>query len=198
MKLAIIASLIAGATAFAPSQTGKASTALSAAFENELGAQPPLGFWDPLGLVADGDQARFDRLRYTEIKHGRISMLAVVGYLVTKAGIRLPGDISLDGTKFSDIPSGFAALDAVPSFGLTQIAFFIGILEVCFMLDRGSGEFVGDFRNGWIDFGWDKFDEETKLKKRAIELNQGRAAQMGILALMVHEKLGVSILPGGV
>jgi hypothetical protein len=66
------------------------------------------------------------------------------------------------------------------------------------MLDRGSGEFVGDFRNGWIDFGWDKFDEETKLKKRAIELNQGRAAQMGILALMVHEKLGVSILPGGV
>ena len=197
MKLAIVASLIAGAAAFAPSQTSKASTALSAAFENELGAQPPLGFWDPLGLVADGDQARFDRLRYTEIKHGRIAMLAVVGYLVTKAGIRLPGLISFDGTKFSDIPSGFAALDAVPKFGLTQIAFFIGILELGFMIDRG-GEFVGDFRNGFIDFGWDSFDEETKLKKRAIELNQGRAAQMGILALMVHEKLGVSILPGGV
>jgi len=41
----------------------------------------------------------------------------------------------------------------------------------------------------------DSFDDETKYKKRAIELNQGRAAQMGILALMVHEKLGVSILP---
>ena len=26
-------------------------------------------------------------------------------------------------------------------------------------------------------------------RKRAIELNNGRAAQMGILALMVHEKL---------
>ena len=26
--------------------------------------------------------------------------------------------------------------------------------------------------------------------KRAIELNQGRAAQMGLLGLMVHEKLG--------
>lgn len=34
--------------------------------------------------------------------------------------------------------------------------------------------------------------------KRAVELNQGRAAQMGILALMVHEKLGVPILPGEV
>jgi hypothetical protein len=53
----------------------------------------------------------------------------------------------------------------------------------------GEAEFVGDFRNGYIDFGWDTFDEETKLQKRAIELNNGRAAQMGILALMVHEKL---------
>jgi hypothetical protein len=37
--------------------------------------------------------------------------------------------------------------------------------------------------------------EEEKLKKRAIELNNGRAAQMGILALMVHEQLGVPLLP---
>ena len=50
-------------------------------------------------------------------------------------------------------------------------------------------------QNGAIDFGWDTFDAETKLQKRAIELNQGRAAMMGILALMVHDKLGVSILP---
>jgi hypothetical protein len=58
----------------------------------------------------------------------------------------------------------------------------------------GTGnEFVGDFRNGFIDFGWDKFDEETKLKKRAIELNNGRAAMMGILGLMMHEQLGGSI-----
>jgi hypothetical protein len=34
--------------------------------------------------------------------------------------------------------------------------------------------------------GW---DQATIDKKLAIELNNGRAAQMGILALMVHEKL---------
>jgi hypothetical protein len=50
-------------------------------------------------------------------------------------------------------------------------------------------QFPGDFRNNYIDFGWDTFSEATKLQKRAIELNNGRAAQMGILALMVHEKL---------
>ena len=48
---------------------------------------------------------------------------------------------------------------------------------------------------GFIDFGWDKLSEAAKLEKRAKELNQGRAAQMGILALMVHEQLGVSLIP---
>ena len=34
-----------------------------------------------------------------------------------------------------------------------------------------------------------KWDAATLERKKAIELNNGRAAQMGILALMVHEKL---------
>merc|ERR1712228_666710 len=154
------------------------------AFEDELGAQPPLGFFDPLGLVADGDQEKFDRLRYVEIKHGRICMLGVVGFLVNKAGIYLPGDVDLSGTAFSDCGSGFAALTAVPGAGIAQTVAFIGALELAFMKDAtGENEFVGDFRNGFIDFGWDSFDEETKMAKRAIELNQGRAAQMGLLAL---------------
>lgn len=57
--------------------------------------------------------------------------------------------------------------------------------------------FPGDYRNGKLDFGWDKFDEKTKLRKRAIELNNGRAAQMGILGLMTHEAIGnvATILP---
>jgi Chlorophyll A-B binding protein len=121
MKLAVLASLIASAAAFAPSQQGKASTALNMAFENEVGAQVPLGYWDPLGLVADGDQAKFDRLRFVELKHGRICMLGVVGYLVTAAGIRLPGLISYDGTKFSDIPAGWAGSTAVPGAGALQV-----------------------------------------------------------------------------
>jgi len=196
MKFVVAASLLASAAAFAPAQQAARSTvATNMAFENEVGVQQPLGYWDPLGLVADGDQAKFDRLRYVEIKHGRISMLAVVGYLVTEAGIRLPGDIDYSGTSFASIPSGFAALSAMPLKGLTQIIVFIGFLELFVMKDITGGEFVGDFRNGALDFGWDTFNEETKLKKRAIELNQGRAAQMGILALMVHEQLGVSILP---
>jgi hypothetical protein len=196
MKFVVLASIIASAVAFAPAKnSARTSVATNMAFENELGAQPPLGFFDPLGLVSDGDQAKFDRLRYVEIKHGRISQLAVVGYLVQEAGIRLPGDIDFHGTSFESIPNGFAALTAIPSAGLAQIILFIGFLELAVFKDITGGEFVGDFRNDFIDFGWDSFDEETKFRKRAIELNQGRAAQLGILGLLVHEQLGVSILP---
>mmetsp|Transcript_45823 Transcript_45823/g.128916 ORF Transcript_45823/g.128916 Transcript_45823/m.128916 type:complete len:199 (+) Transcript_45823:62-658(+) len=189
MKTAILASLIATAAAFAPAKQATTSTSLKA-FEDELGAQPPLGFFDPLGLVADGDEAKFERLRYVEIKHGRICMLGVVGYLVNAAGIYLPGDISYDGTKFSDLGYGWDASFAVPVAGALQVLLFVGFLELAVMKDITGGEFVGDFRNDAFDLGWDSFDEETKLSKRAIELNQGRAAQMGMLALMVHDKLG--------
>ena len=194
MKTAILASLIASAAAFAPAAKQASTTAL-ASFEDELGAQAPLGFFDPLGMVSDGDEEKFERLRYVEIKHGRISMLAVVGYLVAENGIRLPGDIDYSGTSFASIPNGFDALTTISGAGIAQIVAFIGFLELAVMKDITGGEFVGDFRNDAFDLGWDTFDEETKLSKRAIELNQGRAAQMGILALMVHEKLGVSLIP---
>ena len=51
------------------------------AFENELGVQDPVGFWDPAGFTADGSVENFQRRRQTELKHGRISMLATMGYI---------------------------------------------------------------------------------------------------------------------
>ena len=191
MKL-ILATLLTSAAAFAPSQVAKSSTALNA-FESELGVQPPLGFFDPLGLLDDADQDRFDRLRYVEVKHGRIAQLAFLGNIITRAGVYLPGDIDTAGTSFDSIPNGWAAINAIPQAGLLQIVAFVGALELFVMKDITGGEFPGDFRNESLDFGWDTFDEETKLSKRGIELNNGRAAMMGILGLMVHEQLGGSI-----
>jgi hypothetical protein len=191
MKCVIFASLLASAAAFAPAAQKSSSTALNMAFESELGAQAPLGFFDPLGMLADADQERFDRLRYVELKHGRICMLGVVGYLTTYAGVRLPGDIDMSGTKFSDIGAGWDGSFAVPVAGAIQVLLFVGALELAVMKDvTGESEFPGDFRNGALDFGWDSFDAEAQASKRAIELNNGRAAQMGLLGLMVHDKLG--------
>eukprot|EP00978_Attheya_sp_CCMP212_P003013 scaffold6177_cov47-Attheya_sp.AAC.2 len=193
MKLAVVASMVAGAAAFAPAQVSKTSVATNMAFEDALGAQAPLGFFDPLGLVADGNQETFDRLRYVEIKHGRICQLAFLGQIVTRAGVHLPGDIDYSGHSFESYPNGWAAIsgpDAISGAGVAQIVAFIGFLELGVMKDITGGDFVGDFRNDALDFGWDNFDEETKLQKRAVELNNGRAAQFGILGLMMHEQVG--------
>lgn len=48
----------------APVRKFSGRTALKMEFEDAIGAQPPLGFWDPLGLLKDADEARFERLRY--------------------------------------------------------------------------------------------------------------------------------------
>ena len=52
------------------------------AFENELGVQAPVGFWDPVGFTSDGDVATFKRRRSVELKHGRISMMATMGFSI--------------------------------------------------------------------------------------------------------------------
>lgn len=123
-------------------------------------------------------------------------MLAVVGYIATEFGARLPGPTSFDGTTFESIPAGFAALGAMPAAGLVQILAFIGWLEIAGW-KQAPKSFPGDFSASSFPVGWGDFakSEAQKLDYRAKELNQGRAAQMGILALMVHEQLGVDILP---
>jgi len=157
-----------------------ASSALKMSFESEIGAQPPLGFWDPLGLLQDADEARFKRLREVETKHGRIAMLAILGHIVTAKGDRFPGEISY-GLPFADVPAGLKAFEVIPAGGTLQIILFIGLLEAGFRIRKDEIEAAQIKASGW--------DEATLQKKLAIELNNGRAAQMGILGLMVHEKL---------
>jgi hypothetical protein len=180
----------------------KASTAMKMTYSQELGAQRLFGFWDPLTLVENADQEKFDRLRFTEIKHGRIAMLAVVGNLITAAGIRWGGYVDLaHTTKFTDIPGGLAAFSALPAGYLGWLIVALGGVDFHMARDySGNPEFPGDIRNGLQHLPencrsgglqlWENYSAEEKLSKRAIELNNGRAAMMGILALMVHEKLG--------
>lgn len=88
------------------------------AFENELGVQPPLGFWDPMGFTDDGDIAAYRRRRSVEFKHGRIAMLATMGFMTPEIIGHWPGYLSPSmGLKFADVPNGLAALNVVPSLG---------------------------------------------------------------------------------
>ena len=137
MKLALLTTMLGSAAAFAPAPVAKTTSSLNA-FENEIGAQAPLGFFDPLGMLDGADQERFDRLRYVEIKHGRIAQLAFLGQIVTRNGQHFDGIIDKAGDTYASFPNGAAAFfgpDAIPAKGLLQIVLAIGVMEVTFMSD---------------------------------------------------------------
>merc|ERR1712217_200021 len=153
------------------------------AFEGELGVQAPVGFWDPMGLSADGDVEIFKRRRTTEIKHGRVSMIACIGYIMPEY-YKLNGFLAPSmGIKFSDVPNGLAALSKVPSIGWAQIFGFCGVVEGSWGFDTTSG--TGDY--GWKVITSD--DPAQKTKKLNAEIANGRLAMVAIIGMFFQDGL---------
>ncbi|CAJ1447257.1 unnamed protein product [Effrenium voratum] len=163
----------------------------SSAFESELGVQAPVGFWDPLGFTAGGDAASFRRRRYVELKHGRVSMLACMGYIVPEY-FRWPGDLSPSlGLKFSDVPTGFAAFSKVPLSGWAQMVAFAGSVEL-FQYTDDPKRAPGDFENAGflgVPNGFLKAPAGSKEKKLAAEIANGRLAMMAIIGMFFQNGL---------
>lgn len=185
MKSVVALSLLAGAAAFAPSQTKSFSKTALQAFENELGATPINGemvCWDPLGYCTD--QASFDKFRALEIKHGRIAMLAFLGYATTwHTDYRFPG--------CEEFPGGHEAVLAIDKVDLlAPILAITGFLEFA-VFKQKQGSFPGDMGGGMFPVGFGPkfttgFDED---EIRTKEILNGRCAMMGWLSLLVHEQL---------
>merc|ERR1712156_603327 len=154
------------------------------AFESELGVQDPVGFWDPLGLATDGNVQTFNRRRTIECKHGRVSMLACMGY-ITAEYTKFPGFLSpSQSLKFSDIPNGLAAISKVPALGWVQILCFAGFIE-----GRDGLKWDNESRG---DLGWKVItsdDPEVLKQKRAAELANGRLAMMAIIGMFFQDGL---------
>ena len=154
------------------------------AFENEMGAQPPFGFWDPVGFTADGDVDAYKRRRQTEIKHGRIAMLATMGYMTPEITGKFPGYLSPSaGLKVADVPNGWAAISKVPVEGWGQILFWMAFCETSKSQAPGTPGAAGDF-------GWKLItssDPVVKERKLASELANGRLAMVAIMGMLFQE-----------
>merc|ERR1712086_591027 len=162
------------------------------AYENELGVQAPVGFWDPVGYSKDGSEEDFRRRRCSEIKHGRISMIAAMGY-ITPEFTKFPGYLAPHlGLKFSDVPNGLAALSKVPNAGWGQMVFFAGLLETGFFVQE-DGRDPGDFANagtlGVPNAGAPMEDAENRKRKLNSELANGRLAMMAIIGMFFQDGL---------
>jgi len=175
-----------------------------------------MGKFTGLG-AADAATANNGWLRHAEIKHGRVAMAAFVGFCVQSNGIYFPWATTLSGTTYADIAAAggpAAQWDAVPTNAKWQIFFLIAALELwgeCAMdkhYTKGGqpGKFpsfapirdeIGHPNLDLFDpFGFSKNKTpEQKERGLLIELNNGRLAQIGIMAFVSESRVPGSV-PG--
>merc|ERR1719443_173361 len=189
MKSAAVVALalLESATAFqAPALKATRSVSKVSMFsEGDIGVLPPLGVYDPLGLIDTRDMFRYEVM---EIKHGRAAMLGFLHVILIEAGIRFPID------DCASTPAGLlASLEACPTAGWLQIMLTTCMMETGYFLfeaqtvDKEAGDIGGD---AWVRYD----DPETKTFKLNAERQNGRAAMLGITGCIFHELLGVDAL----
>ena len=68
--------------------------------------------------------------RTGELKHGWISMLAIMGYITADITKKFPGCLSPSmDFKFADIPNGLSAVSKIPALGWVQIVAYAGLCD---------------------------------------------------------------------
>ena len=220
MKTAAILTLLAGsAAAFAPANVApRTATAVEmSSIDSAFGVSietgnkcPPLG----AKILEDAQPSALKWFQNAEIKHGRIAMVATIGFMVQKSGVHFPLYLgptgsnvfhpasdtawflsSTSGVTFSDLAAA-APLDAiqmVPVAGWVQIFFAAGLFESVAYYRQWVQESAipGDYGYDPLGFtkregGWDS-KELTSLRLK--EIKNGRVAMMTIAAWVSNEMI---------
>jgi Chlorophyll A-B binding protein len=135
-------------------------------------------------------------MRESELKHCRIAMLAVPGWIATDFGLRLP----FEQFSTANIPSGYNAHDILVEQGtMTVMLLLIGFIEFCTGAvlvevskgesDREAGDF--GFDGGMFKGKSEDFINDMKLK----ELTNGRLAMLAFGGLATQTALGATEFP---
>ena len=114
----LLASTFGAAAAFQAPAASKATTSLQAMYnpssfddvQSLPGILNPTGFFDPAGLSNDVSASELKRYREAELTHGRVAMLASLGFLVGESGFTPLFEGKIDGigiNQFWQVPTGF-------------------------------------------------------------------------------------------
>ena len=168
------------------------------------GSIDPIQAFDPLGFADGADLTQMKQYREAETTHGRVAMLAIIGFLVTEQPFNFH---PLFGTADRDIGPAIRHLDEVrasaPIF-FAILAAAIGAAEFGRSLKGwetpanlsgtpGDGNnkalkesyYPGDI--GFDPFGLkpDNFEEFSKMSTK--ELQNGRLAMLGVAGIVAQE-----------
>jgi hypothetical protein len=139
--------------------------------------------FDPLNLASKYD---VNWLREAELKHGRVTMLAIVGFLANDAGIKFPAE------RFQGISSVDAHDAMVQTGDMWTLLAVVGACEAVHMskvVPRLDGDWEGwEPGNYGLDpFGW----ASDTMRER--ELKHSRLAMIAFGGLVTQSALGYSV-----
>merc|ERR1719199_1976522 len=136
--------------------------------------------YDPLNLASKYD---VNWLREAELKHGRVCMLAVSGFLAVDGGIRFPG-AAFEG--ISAVEAHDAMVKSGHMWSLLGIVGFFEFLHFLRIIPLLDTDWEG-VRPG--DYGLDPFNMDNE-SRRISELKNGRLAMLGFSGLVTQAALG--------
>lgn len=197
--VAATALLAGSAAAFTPAmKKGASKQAVSAnAFTLDTipGALEPTGIWDPLGFGANANEATLKRYREAELTHGRVGMLAFLGFLVGEhvEGSTFLFDASITGpgiTHLTQTPPGFFLI-LTAAIGSAEIQRAkIGWTDPKDVRFDQPGKLNEDYIPGNLGFdplGLKPEDPETFFKYQNYELQNGRLGMLAAAGMIAQE-----------
>jgi hypothetical protein len=228
MKLAILATTVSAACAFAPSTSVVTNSAIrmseteteAVAVEEPVVAEPaaayvlpingwvadeslplwglpgavaPLGFFDPIGFSKDLDLNATKRYREAEVMHGRVAMMATIGYLIGESTPTITYGMNVHHTIANN------QIPEVPGTVLFPFFLAINIAEALRSsigwVEPGMGPlfslresyYPGDVR--FDPLGLKPTDATEFANMQTKELNNGRLAMIAAAGMCVQEQI---------
>ena len=159
------------------------------------GALEPVGLFDPLDFGAKADEPTLKRYREAELTHGRVAMLATVGFLVGEKveGSSFLFDAQVSGpaiTHLSQVPPLFWVLLTASIAAAEQKRATIGWVEPKNVPINKQGLLRDSYIPGNLGFdplGLKPADADEFLKMQTKELQNGRLAMLGAAGFMAQE-----------
>jgi light-harvesting complex I chlorophyll a/b binding protein 4 len=160
------------------------------------GVTQPLGFFDPLGFCTDCSEGKLCFYREVELKHGRVAMLASLGFLVGEnfhplfgGNIDVPSYLAFQQTPLQTFWPAVVAAIAIPE--LVSVSHFNNPLQEMddpndsplwtVKTDRIPGDFNFDPNGFWPEDPKDQIAIQNK------ELNNGRLAMLAAAGMIAQE-----------